>query len=481
MRLRAAAAMLCVLAATVAGGLVALWSWSSEERLSAGRIALSVSPFHDGALDVYVPLVDWGVRFPGVRMPARLRVEVRTIDRRAAAAVAGGGAFPVSAARAEGRDAIARFLRALAGLAAGGAFGLGALAAFALHRRGPPRTRSLLVIAAGGAVAWALAVAFLLAPRGRFDHPEYYARGSDIPVALRALEAASRSAGRLSEELDSQLVGLARLVQAPAERPSLRGLPRFTVASDMHNNVLALPTLAGAAAGGPVLFPGDLTDGGSPLEASVTHRVLAAGRPFVFTAGNHDSDTLMRGLARGGAIVLTQRGRLRPGHRHGPVVVRVQGVRIAGYTSPNVRRRADGYRDRGADVTPAEQADFLSWLLPLVGHVDVVLVHEPALVAGALHVLRADPPARPLLLVVGHTHRPEVDSAKRVTLVNGGTIGAGGTGNLLEHQDVGLAEVIYRPRPFAPLAADIVRINPADGSARAQRVPLGEGAAHAGR
>jgi predicted phosphodiesterase len=472
-RLRAALAVLAVLAATVTGGLVALWSWSSEDRLSVGRIRMSVAPFHAGALDLYVPLVDWGVRFGGVRMPARLKVELRTIDRRAAAAVADGGQFPVTSLRTEGRDAIAAFLRMLVVLAVAGAFLVGTLVALALRRRGPPRLRWLLLVAAGGAVLWGLAIIVLLAPRGRFDRAEYYARGSDIPVALRALESASRSADRLSEELDSQLVGLARLVQAPAERPSLRGLPRFTVASDMHNNVLALPTLDAAAAGGPVLFPGDLTDSGSPLETSVTRSVLAAGHPFVFTAGNHDSDTLMRTLARRGALVLTQHGQLRPGRSAGPVVVDVRGVRIAGYTSPNVRRHADRYRDNGADVTPGEQADFLGWLLPLVKKVDVVLVHEPALVAGALRVLRADPPDHPLLFAVGHTHRQDVEATRNVTLVNGGTIGAGGTGNLPERQDVGLAEVIYRPKPFVPRAVDLVRIDPGDGSAKAERIPIG--------
>src|SRR6185436_4785571 len=99
--------------------------------------------------------------------------------------------------------------------------------------------------------------AFLLAPRGDLDRPEYYARGSDIPVALEAVESASQSAERLSEEFESQLVGLARLVRAPSERPALEGVPRLTVASDLHNNLVALPTLRRAAAGGPVLFAGD--------------------------------------------------------------------------------------------------------------------------------------------------------------------------------------------------------------------------------
>jgi hypothetical protein len=103
----------------------------------------------------------------------------------------------------------------------------------------------------------------------------------------------------------------------------------------------------------------------------------------------------------------------------------------------------------------------------------VVLVHEPALAAGALRVLRADPRARPPLFVVGHTHRQDVDADGGVTVVNGGTIGAGGTGNLPERQVLGLAEVIYRPKPFVPRAVDLVRIDPGDGSAKAQRVPLG--------
>lgn len=35
-----------------------MWSYTDTAKLSAGRIALSVSAFHDGALDACVPLVD---------------------------------------------------------------------------------------------------------------------------------------------------------------------------------------------------------------------------------------------------------------------------------------------------------------------------------------------------------------------------------------------------------------------------------------
>ena len=56
-----------------------------------------------------------------------------------------------------------------------------------------------------------------------------------------------------------------------------------------------------------------------------------------------------------------------------------------------------------------------------------------------------------------------------MTVLNGGTIGGGGAGNFNENQPFGLAVLTYELRPFQPLAADLVRINPRDGSANAER------------
>jgi hypothetical protein len=455
-----------VIAAGLLAGLLALATYDADRELSVGRVQLSVQPFHAGALDVYVPVVDWGVRFPGVRMPARLQVEVRAIDREAAALVAGGDRARVHAVRAEARDGIASYLRTLAALAAGAALLGGALAV--LLMRAPARLMATAVIPA---VAWAAAVAFLLAPRGSFDDPEYYAHGPDIPVALKAVQNASRSSANIGEVVEDQLVGLARLV-APGRRPALNGLPRLTVASDLHNNILALEAVRRAADGGPVLFPGDLTDRGTPLEAAVLREVVRTGRPFVFTAGNHDSDSLARALARRGAVVLTERGRLMPDGRFGPVVAHVAGLRVAGYSSPNERRATEGFRDRGAGVTQEDQAAFERWFDGVAGKVDIVMVHEPDLAAPALAALRERGPDAPLLVVTGHTHRQSVDPAGGVVEVNGGTVGAGGTGNLDEGQDLGLAVVTVQREPFSPLAVDLVQIDPDDGSATASRVRL---------
>ena len=112
------------------------------------------------------------------------------------------------------------------------------------------------------------------------DAPQYYAYGADIPRALDAVASVRRSGQALDQELDAQLVGLARLVTAPAGRTPVEGRPRVTIASDLHNNVITLPILERAAGDGPVFFPGDLSDRGSPLETALVARV-AEHRPAV--------------------------------------------------------------------------------------------------------------------------------------------------------------------------------------------------------
>ena len=478
-RLRVALTVSAVVLASALGGLVAVWSFSAQRTLSAGTVSLSVSPFHRGALDAYVPVIDWGVRFTGVRAPARLQVRVSSVDRDRVARVARDGLGAAHALQGEARDAIVSYLALLAAIAAGAAIALGALVAFAL--RGPsPRLRWLLVASVAGGVGWALVVVALMAPRGSLSSPEYYGHGSDIPVALRAVQAASRAPGQLGEEVDSQLLGLARLVTTPGNRVALAGLPRLTVASDLHNNLVSIPVLRQAAAGGLVIVAGDLSDRGTPLETAAVRSVVGIGGPVVFVPGNHDSDSSARALAQAGAIVLTRRGRLLPRGGFGPLVARVGGLRIAGYESPNARRAADDYRDRGADVTPVQQAAFVSWLTGLEGKVDIVVVHEPVLAQPAVDALReADPPA-PLLLVAGHTHHQAVDAERSVTEVNGGTAGAGGTGNLTERQPIGLAVVTYRRAPFLPLAVDLVQVAPGTGAGSARRIRLDAGPVSAG-
>jgi predicted phosphodiesterase len=476
--IRSVAAVALVVIAGFGGGLLALATYSAERDLSVGRIELSVQPFHRGALDIYVPLVDWGARFHAVRLPARLSIDVRTVDREAAQRVAEGELPDVEAVRAEARDAVASYLRVLLLVVLVCALVAGVVVALAIRGHGAPRLRWLFGAAGATALACCLVPALLLPPRGEIADPEYYANGPDIPIALRTIEEAQGSARAISEELNEQLVGLARLVSASSERGGgdVRGL---VLASDLHNNLLALPALDRAVDRRPLFFAGDLTSSGSPFEFTLVRRIVRLGHPFVYVSGNHDSDALTRRMALAGGIVLTERGRLRADGTHGPVVVRVRGLRVAGYSDPFERLARERFRDRGEPrPTEEQQEEFRDWLEPLIGRVDVVMVHSPALAEEAAEELRRFPPQRPLVLLTGHTHTAEFRSSTNFVELNGGTVGGGGTGNLEKSQPFGLAVLIYtredgadgpREDAFTPAAADLVEIDAHGGSARAER------------
>ncbi len=471
--LRRALALVTVLAATFAGSYLVLVGYHRQDTLSVGEIRESVSPGHRGALDVYVPLVDWGARFEAIRLPVRLRVDLQTVNRSVAADLAGGAPLNVEQVRDEARDALAAYLKRLIALMVLCGAALGVLTAFAIRSKAL-RLRWTVGIAVASAVALGVATVVLIPPRGQLDDPQYYAHGPDIPRALEAVDAIRRTSGTLDQELNAQLVGLARLVVDPGKRRSLAGQPEVTVASDLHNNAFGVPVLERVADGGPVFFPGDLTDRGTPLETSVVRRVVHAGHPFVFVTGNHDSDFLAQELASEGAIVLTRHGRLKPSGRYGPLVVKVDGLRVAGYDDPFERRSADSYRDRYDNTPdPVQQAEFMAWVQPLIPKVDVILVHEPDLIAPALALLKRTPPDHPVVFVVGHTHVASLSRQDDVTVINGGSVGAGGTGNLAEHVNLGIARFIFTRKPaFQPLAADLITIDPGTGSSSARRTRL---------
>ena len=364
-----------------------------------------------------MPLVDWGVRFEdAIRVPARLSVDLRTVDRATVASVAQGGSLDIQRVRAEARDAIAGYLRKLSRLAltARGRSGCSWRSPSAIARdRGfatPSRPRS------SRPPRSAVAFVVLVPPRGEMDEPQYYAFGPDIPRALEAVEAAQRSTRQLDQELDAQLVGLARLVAEPAGRTPLADRPRITIASDLHNNFLAAPILERATDNGPLLFAGDLTDRGSPLEARLVSRV--AGSAPVRLRVRQPRLGLARARPR-----RARRGRADPARP-------AEGRRHVRRTDRRRRRAARGRLQRpvpaplGRELpgplravpSPAQQDAFTAWLNTIIGEVDVVMVHEPALIEPALAILEDEPPDHPLVFVTGHTHQAAIEHEAAVTV-----------------------------------------------------------------
>src|SRR3954470_8998022 len=241
---RHVAAVVLVVVATLFGAFMALKTYTQTQELSVGRVQISIEPGHKGALDLYVPLVDWGVRFEdAIRLPVRLHVDLRTVDRGAVAKIANGGNLDLQDVRGEAREAIKSYLLNLIGIALVSALALGTLVALAIRHRSGRRLRYRVGAAVLTTVLIGVALVTLLPPRGTISDPQYYAFGPDIPRALQAVEAAQASTKQLDQEVDAQLVGLARLVTRPSERTPITNQPTITIASDLHNNFIALPIL----------------------------------------------------------------------------------------------------------------------------------------------------------------------------------------------------------------------------------------------
>src|SRR5205823_11541070 len=152
------------------------------------------------------------------------------------------------------------------------------------------------------------------------------------------------------------------------------------------------------------------------------------GRPTVAVSGNHDTPLVMRRLARAGAIVLTHGGRLGgDGRVHGPAVVSVAGLLVAGYEDP-LEARAGSY-GHTLDFTPGEleqaENEVAGWFESLSPRPQVVLVHDFR-IAEALRLYVAALGQGPLVILTGHDHRQHVDRTGNVVEVDGGTLGAGG-------------------------------------------------------
>src|ERR671917_380401 len=119
--MRKALIVAVVVVAALAGAIGGLASFRLQRQLDVGAVRLSVDPGHRGALDLYVPLVDWGVRFPVVRLPARVNVDVRSIDRDAVLRLAESRRLTAADIREQATDALTTYLRlAILVAAAGG-------------------------------------------------------------------------------------------------------------------------------------------------------------------------------------------------------------------------------------------------------------------------------------------------------------------------------------------------------------------------
>jgi hypothetical protein len=124
----------------------------------------------------------------------------------------------------------------------------------------------------------------------------------------------------------------------------------------------------------------------------------------------------------------------------------------------------------GAARKEAAVAERWGWWLALPERPQVLILHQEALGRElAARIQADDPDGPPLTILVGHTHRQRLDRYGPVTVVNSGSIGAGGLFGIGE-QSVGLALLDLDRATNALVATTLISQNPATDAAQARRI-----------
>ncbi|MGH3023355.1 MAG: metallophosphoesterase family protein [Gaiellaceae bacterium] len=483
--LRTAALVVLCAGLALAGSIVALRAAApASHEVTLGTVDVEVAPAASGSVDVYVPVVAWGVRAEPYRAPVAVELEFRSLDRDAAlAAMRTGGSADASLAvlETELRDVVSGALRraaafALLGGLVGGLLG-GSVAAGSLGRR-----RWLLLGPAAGLAASFAAVAVAGAGVSRFDYsalrePTFYAHGEELPRLLDFSERVLAAGDGYGDSYGEAVAGLTQLIAAAGDggREPATIDRSIVVASDLHSNGLVLEALEGFTSGKAVFLVGDLTQRGTRVEAGILGSVARLGAPVVAVSGNHDSRPLMRAAAREGVIVLTEHGRLRPdGTTDGDPVVEVDGLLVAGWQDP-LESATGTFEGRLLELKERALEDarreFLTWFAGLPERPDVVLVHRHGLAHALLGELAAEGGAS-VLILTGHDHRQHVETEGAHVLVDGGSVGAGGAFGVAEDPS-GFA-LVHLDADDRAQSVDLVEVEPASGAASAHRVVIPE-------
>lgn len=443
-----------------------------------GDIQLQVSPAwpRDRGVNLYVPLADWGLRAPIIGAPVAVSAEPRRIDRDGVVQAVTAGSESLRVVRAElAHDVRGAAVRAALVTLLGGLLG-GTVAILIWERLGIRGRRLLLAPAAGAG----LAALYILALVGwgaatwnpeRLERPTYYASGHELQRLLDEADRLRRTGEQYAGRVDVAIRSIAGLLnQGARSGEAAPGGTRIMLGSDIHNNVFTLPVLRRFGGKNPTFLAGDFVINGSKLETGLLKGINSLGKPVVAVSGNHDSPGIMRHLARSGVIVLTHRSGVRE----------IAGLSVAGFEDPLEFHGAEfppGVRTAlsftdlpdGHERFLAAVEERWAWWRALPRRPQVLVLHQEAIAQALANLIwSADPDGPPLTILAGHTHIQRLDRYGPITIVNGGTAGAGGLFGA-GHDPVGFA--LLDLTSSGPLeATDLVQQNPADGSAQARRV-----------
>lgn len=214
--------------------------------------------------------------------------------------------------------------------------------------------------------------------------------------------------------------------------------------SDIHNNRAAVGFVRDLAARlkvDAVIDTGDLTDFGTPLETQLTQGLAALKKPYLFVAGNHDSQATIQALRANPDVLILENA-----------PVRVAGLVIYGAPDPSSSRAGAGSVDTSPEALRTAGEKMAAGIRSLSEPPDIVCVHDPE-------------QGQPLLglapvLLCGHEHRAYIETKQNTIVCNAGTTGAAGARYFEQKQGVPFSAAILtfsrQPHPHLLFVDQVV-------------------------
>jgi predicted phosphodiesterase len=273
----------------------------------------------------------------------------------------------------------------------------------------------------GGFVALTLFLTVRSFKPAAFEAPTYTGALQQAEWVITLVKDGFNKVEALSQKLRNVASNLSRLYERINSVPQLEaGQNTITVlhVSDIHNNpgsVAFVRELVQGTKVDLVIDTGDLTDFGLPLETEITKEIAQINVPYVFVAGNHDSQAIVQAVKKNkNAIVLDGKS------------VLVAGLNILGAPDPSSERVS------GSEVTTSPAAlslaanNLAAAYLASTPPPDLVCVHDPL---QSVPLIGKAP-----LILCGHEHRIYVDVKDGTVICNAGTTGAAG-GRYFDHKN----------------------------------------------
>lgn len=302
-----------------------------------------------------------------------------------------------------------------------------------------------------GLTAFAILVgsAVMTYDENAFAAPQYEGVIEAAPWLMGVAEEVLVAVEGLDDKMQVLSANLLRLFESlqflsPLRQPG--GELQVLHISDIHNNPLSLALVAQITEAFPVdviVDTGDITDYGTPVEASLLQDIDALGLPYIFIPGNHDSPAVINAFEQLEHVTVL---------REGFVTVEPHLLTIAGTSDP--ASASTEMAVPGRDIYRQKAETLAARIESLEQPPAIIAAHHLYIVEEFTHL--------PVVLLHGHSHRPKISRQGESVLIDAGTTGGAGVRGLLDREETPYSMVLlhldrYQER-WVLVAADIIKV-----------------------